>query len=252
MDNIRVKEDSLNNWRAGFEIEEGKKKGLDGKACWDGYKLAGTKKKGGKTVDNCVKEDQVDEGVGALIKTGVAAYGLYKGGQWLKKKGDEALENAREKSKIGGEYRRKQIEKNTGVKLEQIEGGISVQNYADGVQFTEIETVDIIKAKPLREYKNIGPARVSPEAIDKPESEIGKGDNTILPERKPKGGKTKEIRIPLSTNEELTKMGKKDLLYRPETDNEGNIIPPKKSDLLYRPKTDKAVSYTHLTLPTKA
>ena len=31
-----------------------KKKGLDGKACWDGYKLAGTKKKGGKTVDNCV------------------------------------------------------------------------------------------------------------------------------------------------------------------------------------------------------
>ena len=37
---------------------EGKKKGLDGKECWDGYKLAGTKKKGGKTVDNCepVKE----------------------------------------------------------------------------------------------------------------------------------------------------------------------------------------------------
>ena len=38
------------------ELIEGKKKGLDGKACWDGYKLAGTKKKGGKTVDNCVKE----------------------------------------------------------------------------------------------------------------------------------------------------------------------------------------------------
>ena len=33
---------------------EGKKKGLDGKACWKGYKLVGTKKKGGKTVDNCV------------------------------------------------------------------------------------------------------------------------------------------------------------------------------------------------------
>ena len=32
-----------------------KKKGLDGKACWKGYKLQGTKKKGGKTVDNCVK-----------------------------------------------------------------------------------------------------------------------------------------------------------------------------------------------------
>ena len=62
MDNIRVKQESPSDWRTGFEIEEGKKKGLDGKACWDGYKLAGTKKKGGKTVDNCVKEDQVDEG----------------------------------------------------------------------------------------------------------------------------------------------------------------------------------------------
>jgi len=33
---------------------EEKKKGVDGKACWDGYKRMGTKKKGGKTVDNCV------------------------------------------------------------------------------------------------------------------------------------------------------------------------------------------------------
>ena len=39
------------------KIDE-KKKGLDGKKCWDGYKLAGTKKKGGKTVDNCVKVDE--------------------------------------------------------------------------------------------------------------------------------------------------------------------------------------------------
>ena len=31
-----------------------KSKGVDGKACWKGYKRMGTKKKGGKTVDNCV------------------------------------------------------------------------------------------------------------------------------------------------------------------------------------------------------
>jgi len=31
-----------------------KQKCVDGKACWDGYKRMGTKKKGGKTVDNCV------------------------------------------------------------------------------------------------------------------------------------------------------------------------------------------------------
>ena len=36
-------------------IREEKQKGVDGKACWDGYKRMGTKKKGGKTVDNCVK-----------------------------------------------------------------------------------------------------------------------------------------------------------------------------------------------------
>ena len=34
-----------------FLIEAGKAKGLDGKACWKGYSLKGTKKKGGKTVD---------------------------------------------------------------------------------------------------------------------------------------------------------------------------------------------------------
>jgi len=34
---------------------EEKQKGVDGKACWKGYKRMGTKKKGGKTVDNCVK-----------------------------------------------------------------------------------------------------------------------------------------------------------------------------------------------------
>ena len=44
------------------DIGEEKKKGLDGKECWDGYKLSGTKKKGGKTVDNCVKikEDKTE------------------------------------------------------------------------------------------------------------------------------------------------------------------------------------------------
>jgi len=34
---------------------EEKQKGLDGKACWKGYRLMGTKMKGGKRVDNCVK-----------------------------------------------------------------------------------------------------------------------------------------------------------------------------------------------------
>ena len=74
-------------------LSEGKKKGLDGKACWDGYKLQGTKKKGNKTVDNCVpvKEDMegmsqksgdkrsTDSGAGMTAK-GVAKYNRRTGG----------------------------------------------------------------------------------------------------------------------------------------------------------------------------
>ena len=55
------------------KLVEGKKKGLDGKACWDGYKLAGTKKKGGKTVDNCVKEE--DKAFEYVKKQIAAKYG---------------------------------------------------------------------------------------------------------------------------------------------------------------------------------
>ena len=43
-------------------IEE-KLKGIDGKACWKGYKLAGTKKKGGKTVDNCVPMEEAKQDI---------------------------------------------------------------------------------------------------------------------------------------------------------------------------------------------
>ena len=35
-------------------LTEEKQKGVDGKACWKGYKRMGTKMKGGKRVDNCV------------------------------------------------------------------------------------------------------------------------------------------------------------------------------------------------------
>ena len=38
--------------------KSGKEQGVDGKACWDGYRRQGTKKKGGETVDNCVKVNE--------------------------------------------------------------------------------------------------------------------------------------------------------------------------------------------------
>ena len=55
---------------------EEKEKGLDGKACWKGYKLVGTKKKGGKTVDDCVKVDEakVDKGRSDYGKASIRNY----------------------------------------------------------------------------------------------------------------------------------------------------------------------------------
>ena len=139
MDNIRVKEDSLNNWRSGFEIEEGKKKGLDGKACWDGYKLAGTKKKGGKTVDNCVKEDQVEEGaVTTALGIGAVLSIPYLAKKFLKPKVDEKIKDARDNLKIGGNKR-------SGTKTESY----NTSDWRNEFHPTEIESIDIIKVEPI-------------------------------------------------------------------------------------------------------
>jgi hypothetical protein len=52
-------------------VNEEKQKGVDGKACWKGYKRMGTKQKGGKTVDNCVKmEDHGPEDPNASYNVG--------------------------------------------------------------------------------------------------------------------------------------------------------------------------------------
>jgi hypothetical protein len=63
-----------------FTIEaknkEGKEQGLDGKACWKGYKKAGTKMKGGRVVDNCVKIEDVEFVADYLISEGLNEYGI--------------------------------------------------------------------------------------------------------------------------------------------------------------------------------
>ena len=76
------------------KLVEGKKKGLDGKACWDGYKLSGTKKKGGKTVDNCVKEE--DKAFEYVKKQIAAKYG--KSG-YVSKDNPRKPQSAADKSK---------------------------------------------------------------------------------------------------------------------------------------------------------
>jgi len=46
------------------------RKNVGADKCWDGYKAKGTKKKGGKEVPNCVKEDGVNEGAAWTKKSG--------------------------------------------------------------------------------------------------------------------------------------------------------------------------------------
>ena len=72
-------------------LEEEKQKGLDGKACWKGYRRMGTKMKGGKRVDNCVKvkEDNVDES-GLQYYTGVKKHGK----EYMKKAAQAGREGA--------------------------------------------------------------------------------------------------------------------------------------------------------------
>jgi len=67
------------------ELVEDKQKGVDGKACWKGYKRMGTKQKGGKTVDNCVKMGEDLDESGLQRYTGIKKYG---------KDGFEALQKA--------------------------------------------------------------------------------------------------------------------------------------------------------------
>jgi hypothetical protein len=55
----------------GEVVNEEKQKGVDGKACWKGYKRMGTKQKGSKTVDNCVKmEDHGPENPDSPVNYG--------------------------------------------------------------------------------------------------------------------------------------------------------------------------------------
>jgi hypothetical protein len=51
--------------------EEKKMKGAD--PCWKGYQMVGSKKKGGRTVPNCVPEEVVQEGIGGIEDSPLSA-----------------------------------------------------------------------------------------------------------------------------------------------------------------------------------
>ena len=90
----------------GEVVNEEKQKGVDGKACWKGYKRMGTKKKGGKTVDNCVKIGEDLDESGLQRYTGIKKYGK-DGFEALQKAGREGADEE-EKGRIKDKYLKKE------------------------------------------------------------------------------------------------------------------------------------------------
>ncbi len=76
---------------SGEELSEGLKqarKNVGASKCWDGYKAKGTKMKGGKSVPNCVKEEEeeLEEGKKGLYAN---IHAKRKRGERMRSKGDE-------------------------------------------------------------------------------------------------------------------------------------------------------------------
>lgn len=93
-----------------------KAKGLDGKACWKGYKLSGTKKKGGKTVDNCVKAGVEYDGDELSEKLDKVNHSELKGKHSDRKDKDIDNDGDVDKSDKYLHMRRKKVSKIIGMK----------------------------------------------------------------------------------------------------------------------------------------
>ncbi len=114
MNNIRAKQESLSNWREEFDIDE-------------------------------AKEEQGRSDYGKASVRNKRKFG---------KEGEPAVFDASGERGKMIDKRREDHKKKRGVKNEHVEGGIQVQNVADGLNFTEVETVDIIKPEPIKGASN--------------------------------------------------------------------------------------------------
>jgi len=114
MKNIRAKQESLSNWREEFDIDE-------------------------------AKEEQGRSDYGKASVRNKRRFG---------KEGEPAVFDASGERGKMIDKRREDHKKKRGVKNEHVEGGIQVQNVADGLNFTEVETVDIIKPEPIKGASN--------------------------------------------------------------------------------------------------
>ena len=138
--------------------ETEKQKGVDGKACWDGYKRMGTKQKGGKTVDNCVPEElelesmfdsslgQFAEGDDGAKKSDIPAYKRKAQGDKDWKVTTKDLEKEKERNISSAEWLRKQREA-----ADEQDDTIDVKINSKG-QLSKMDASDEEQKTPLSEF----------------------------------------------------------------------------------------------------
>ena len=149
---------------------EEKKKGLDGKACWKGYKLQGTKKKGNKTVDDCVPVNEISD---ALKKRYLAKAGKqitskekmkdYQLGQMDKQK-DKPASLPREKftkadkAFVKNKYDKDTLKRRKGMAQARSKLGEAKKPVVHSTKPDSLKTVKIKYNKPIKtKVTDIGP-----------------------------------------------------------------------------------------------
>ena len=181
------------------EVIDEKKKGLDGKECWDGYKLAGTKKKGGKTVDNCVKvKEDYYSGTGEKVQKRTLA--------WMRKKGMKGSPGLNAMKAREAEHKSKRgVKEEAGCETKKIEnkGKKKIDPNKNPVVEAKVDQgrSDYGKAS-IRNYRHSGPDTVDPAMFD-PENKRGKTIDKRRAEHKARRG-VKGAKVPTYNKEDVT------------------------------------------------
>ena len=138
------------------EVIDEKKKGLDGKECWDGYKLAGTKKKDGKTVDNCVKvKEDYYRGTGEKV--------VARTKKWMDKKGQKGAPGLDAMKARTAEHKAKR-----GVKEEVVDEGV----------YEKQKTKEVMGALKKRDLKTSVKKKIAADIVKK-KGDTSKSDDRL-------------------------------------------------------------------------
>ena len=143
MKNIKTKQVSLSNWKEEIQLETYFDSNTRGVSTKGG--LTRQYNKPGKLSQSSLSNERKSKNPKQRMSKKEMRKSMEDDANYEKKMG---------RSKPTPSNLKTALKKQRGVKKEHVEGGINVQNVADGLNFTEIETVDIIKTKPIKGASN--------------------------------------------------------------------------------------------------